>query len=321
VRSEDKASPTNEAAALAEEVDLPLERKREILAREASLSDDHYTVLGLKPGASVKDVSTAYHEASRVFHPDRYFGKQLGSFQARLERVFRRLAEAHAILTDDTKREAYLKANPRLRVAAASAGPARAPTSADDAARQAERRARLARHPYLSGGARAKVLVEEAKTQLSAGATEKALGLLHMANKFDPKHSVGASVRSQAEAQQNAERAKTELARAKEAASLGDAATAVTAYRAALALDPTSHEAALSAAQLLLRGGEPAEARPLAQKAVDLKPEHVPSLVLLGNVCGLLGMNKLARRHLESALERDAGNAEAKQLLKKLRWV
>jgi tetratricopeptide (TPR) repeat protein len=320
VRSEDKASTSTEAA-LAEEVDLPVERKREILAREAALGDDHYAVLGLKPGASVKDISAAYHEASRVFHPDRYFGKQLGSFQARLERVFRRLAEAHSTLTDDAKRDAYLRANPRLRVAAASAAPAPAPTAAGDAARQAERRARLARHPYLARGTRAKSLVEEAKAQLSAGATEKALGLLHVANKLDPSHTAGSAVHRAAEAQKNAERAKAELERARESASMGDPATAVTAYRAALVLDPTCHEAALAAAHLLFRGGEPAEARPLAQKAVELKPQDVPGLVLLGMVCAQLGMNKLARRHLEAALARDGGNAEVKQLLKKLRWV
>jgi curved DNA-binding protein CbpA len=321
VRSEDNASNTNEAAALAEPVDLPLDRKREILAREAALGDNHYAILGLKPGASVKDVSAAYHEASRVFHPDRYFGKQLGSYQGRLERVFRRLAEAHSTLSDDAKRDAYLRANPRLRVAAAAAAPVRPPTAADDSARQAERRARLARHPYRSGGTRAKSLVEEARSQLNSGAPEKALGLLHMANKLDPRHNQGAAVRNEAEAQKNAERAKVELERAREAASVGDSAGAVTAYRAVLALDPTSHDAALAAAHLLLRSGEPREARPLAQKAVELKPEHVQSLVLLGTVCGLLGMNKLARRHLEAALARDAGNAEAKQLLKKLRWV
>ena len=44
-------------------------------------------------------------------------------------------------------------------------------------------------------------------------------------------------------------------------------------------------------------------------------------LVLLGALCVQLGMSKLARRHLEAAVQRDPGNAEAKQLLKKLRWV
>ena len=321
MRSENEASKPDEAAALAEEVDLPLERKREILAREAALGQDHYAFLGVKPGASVKEISGAYHEASRVFHPDRYFGKQLGSYQARLDRVFRRLAEAHGTLTDDAKRDAYLKANPRLRVATAAAAPARPPSADDDTARQAERRARLARHPYLARDAKAKSLVTEAKSQLKSGTPERALGLLHMASKLDPRHNPGAAERNEAHAQKNAERVKTEFERAREALAVGDSAAALTAYRSILALEPTSHEAAFSAAQLLFRAGAPAESRALAQTAVQLRGDHVPSLVLLGTVCGQLGMNKLARRHLEAALERDADNAEAKQLLKKLRWV
>ncbi len=315
---------TDQEAALAEEVELPLDRKREILAREAALDADHYTILGLKPGASVKDVSAAYHEASRVFHPDRYFGKQLGSYTGRLERIFRRLAEAHATLVDDAKRDAYLRAHPRLRAAvasaAAAAAPARPPMAEDEVARAAERRARLARHPYLARGAQAKTLVAEAQSQLKSGATERALGLLHRAQKLDPRANTAAALRGEAVAKKNAERAQAELVRAREAASSGDATTALTAYRAVLGLDPNSHEAALAAAQLLFRGGSPAEARPLAQKAVDLQPGHVASLVLLGTLCGQLGMSKLARRHLETALEREPGNVEVKQLLKKLRW-
>ena len=89
--------------ALAEPVDLPLDRKREILAREALLGRDHWTVLGLKPGATAEEVKGAYFEASKLFHPDRYYGKELGSYRARLERIFHRLTEAHQVLSEALK--------------------------------------------------------------------------------------------------------------------------------------------------------------------------------------------------------------------------
>ncbi|MFP2933681.1 J domain-containing protein, partial [Pyxidicoccus sp. 3LG] len=102
-------------AAMAEEVDLEPERKKEIIELERRLDAlDHFAVLGLKPGASPTDVKQAYYNASRRFHPDRYFGKNLGSFRARMERIFRRLTEAHNVLTQQDKREAYLRANPAL---------------------------------------------------------------------------------------------------------------------------------------------------------------------------------------------------------------
>jgi curved DNA-binding protein CbpA len=111
-------------AAMAEEVDLEPERKKEIIELERSLDAlDHFAVLGLKPGASAADVKQSYYNASRRYHPDRYFGKNLGSFRARMERIFRRLTEAHNVLTQPDKREAYLRAHPALALAAAAATP------------------------------------------------------------------------------------------------------------------------------------------------------------------------------------------------------
>ncbi|MBJ6764298.1 DnaJ domain-containing protein [Myxococcaceae bacterium JPH2] len=111
-------------AAMAEQVDLEPERKKEIIELERSLDAmDHFTVLGIAPSATAADVKQAYYTASRRFHPDRYFGKNLGSFRARMERIFRRLTEAHNVLSQDERREAYLRANPALT--APPAAPAR----------------------------------------------------------------------------------------------------------------------------------------------------------------------------------------------------
>ena len=41
------------------------------------------------------------------FHPDRYFGKSLGSFKPKLERLFTRVTEAHDVLTRVSAREDY----------------------------------------------------------------------------------------------------------------------------------------------------------------------------------------------------------------------
>ncbi|MGZ6139411.1 MAG: J domain-containing protein, partial [Myxococcaceae bacterium] len=156
--------------ALSEAVDLPQDRKREILAKEASLGRDDWTVLGLKAGATAEQVKLAYFEASRVFHPDRYYGKNLGSYRTRLERIFQRLSEAHETLTE------ALRGKPPAPGASgrAGAGLHAAGSAAGVDPRAAERRARLAKHPYLASKARASGLVEEAQRQLHA-APDKAL--------------------------------------------------------------------------------------------------------------------------------------------------
>ena len=140
-------------------------------------------MLGLKPGATAEAVKLAYFDASRVFHPDRYYGKNLGSFRARLERIFQRLSEAHETLTEALRRAPPREAGPLCRRGLRPRGVVPASPSGSTAAvdpRAEERRARLARHPYLASKARAGALVDEAQRQLRA-APDKALQLLEQA--------------------------------------------------------------------------------------------------------------------------------------------
>jgi hypothetical protein len=110
----ERSALTHPAAALYdpneldEQVDLDLPKKRKILDlfyRLESLS--HYELLGLPPGADRKAVKAAYYEVVGVFHPDRYFGKSLGSFKPKLEKVFARLTLAHDVLSRAQAREEY----------------------------------------------------------------------------------------------------------------------------------------------------------------------------------------------------------------------
>jgi curved DNA-binding protein CbpA len=104
---------------LDEPVDIELERKRTILEAFYRLdSVTHYQVLRVDPSADKRAIKNAYYEIVNVFHPDRYFGKSLGSFKLKLERVFARLTEAHDALTRSGPRaeyDAYLAARNKTR--------------------------------------------------------------------------------------------------------------------------------------------------------------------------------------------------------------
>ena len=315
-----KLLPSGTHDPLTEAVDLDLDRKREILAREAQLERDDWTVLGLKPGATAEAVKLAYFEASRVFHPDRYFGKNLGSYRARLERIFHRLSEAHETLTQALRRAPPPRpAGPR-RPATARTSPKGSTPEADP--RAEERRARLARHPYLASKARAGALVEEAQRQ-ARSAPEKALHLLDQARALGGGQSGkgrGPAVEAEAKQQLASQRAEGEMQSGNEAARAADAEWAAKAYSRASELDPTRADAAYEAARWLLKAGHPlAEARGFAQRAVSLRTDHVPSQLVLAEICLRMGMGSVARRHLEAALKLDPRNAEAKALLRQVR--
>jgi curved DNA-binding protein CbpA len=95
-------------AELDEQVDLDLPRKRKILDYYYRLDNaTHYELLGLGAEATRKDVRNAYFEIVATFHPDRYFGKNLGSFKSKLDRVFQRLTEASDVLSRPHTRNSY----------------------------------------------------------------------------------------------------------------------------------------------------------------------------------------------------------------------
>lgn len=104
---------------LNEDVDIELERKRMILDTFHRLDvTTHYQILRVEPSADKRAIKNAYFEIVNVFHPDRYFGKKLGSFKPKLERIFARLTEAHDTLTrlgPRTEYDAYLASLDKTR--------------------------------------------------------------------------------------------------------------------------------------------------------------------------------------------------------------
>jgi curved DNA-binding protein CbpA len=93
---------------LDEEVDLDLPRRRKIVDYFYRLDNsDHYQLLEVSRSAERKDIKRAYFAVVGQFHPDTYYGKRLGSFKAKLEKVFSRLTEAHDVLSRKPLRDAY----------------------------------------------------------------------------------------------------------------------------------------------------------------------------------------------------------------------
>ncbi len=68
---------------------------------------NHYELLGVSMDAERAEIRTAYFALSKVFHPDAYFGKELGPFKAQMEVVFRKMTDAYEAVGRPKKREAY----------------------------------------------------------------------------------------------------------------------------------------------------------------------------------------------------------------------
>lgn len=100
--------PPYNLAELDEEVDLTLEKKRRVLDTYHRLEElSHYELLGVARDADKKSIKAKYYEVVNTFHPDRYFGKNLGAFKAKMEAVFARITLAHDTLTRAKPRQEY----------------------------------------------------------------------------------------------------------------------------------------------------------------------------------------------------------------------
>ncbi len=113
-----------DTSVLAETVDLEPRRKEEILLLFHSLSQlTPFQLFGVPGDTTDRDVKRAYQRLSLRFHPDRYFGKNLGSFKPMMERIFRVISESLELLATEESRRRLEPVYPEAFAAAGSSVP------------------------------------------------------------------------------------------------------------------------------------------------------------------------------------------------------
>ena len=86
-------------------LEIDIEVQRRVLDFEAGLERPYHELLGVDRDADARQIKRAYFALSKEFHPDRYFRRQIGGYVERLERIFKKVLEAHEILSDPQLRE------------------------------------------------------------------------------------------------------------------------------------------------------------------------------------------------------------------------
>ena len=308
--------------AVDEQVDLDEGRKEEILALESKVTTNNlFEYLGVPSGATADEVRAAFREASRKFHPDKYFGKNLGSFRAKLDKIFKRLVEANQTLTDPDRREAYLAANPFVRAAArasTASTPAFTPKTEAEEARDLERRQRLARHPYLARATKVQEYLTKAKEHAAKQEYSQAVTHLNNALGIDAQHAEAKAL--MIEVRKGAEMARSESSyqHALEALNRGDEELAMQALRVAVNANPLNFKAAHKASILLEKRGEMREAASFGQKAVEAAPRNVEYRMHCARLLMESGMKAMAKKHFEEAARLEPDHPEVKKHGKRL---
>jgi curved DNA-binding protein CbpA len=302
---------------LSEDVDLDVDRRKEILYLAAHVDGwTHWQVLGLKWDAASSEARDAYREKAKIFHPDRYQGRRVGSFRPRLERIFRRLTEARDALSDEPSRAAYArKTAPPEEVARA------ATRRIEDEVRAKERRARLARtNPMVSRVGHVRELMERGRKAMQEARFSDAVCDFLTVTAMDPGLAEAQALAEEAKRKGAAGKARDLWEKARAAELQNDVDRAQMHAEAAADADPGEPRYAVYVARLALQRGALETARSRAEAAVRVAPSLATAHEILGEVLAAQRDGGAARKALERALELDAGLEGARERLRKLRW-
>lgn len=304
---------------LSEDVDLDLERRKQILYlfhRLDALS--YWRVLGVTPDATTADVRRAYLEQTKLFHPDAYFRRKLGTYKTKIETIFQRLKLAHDTLLDDELRRKYEREKARTFTPEEQTTLSRREIAAlEEEQRQKSRRERLLRAKGFGRLTRAREELALGDRALGSGEPATATTHYQLALELDPRLDEARQKLVEVRRVANVRRADLALEEAERAAEEGQLRRAVDLLRGAAELDTQNPRVAGALARYLV-DCDPEfakDARVHAQRAIDLGDRSADAYLLHGEILLALGLKKNAKRELEVAL--DKGAERARVLLKK----
>lgn len=324
-------------SALDESLDIGLDVQRRILEFEASLARPYHQLLGIEPGAEPRLVKRAYFKLSKEFHPDRYFRKQIGGYAERLDRIFKKVLEAHEMLSDPELRQVANEAiPPEAPPTDAASVPEATPeqAGAEGASPETPSKPRpltklerlRQRMPFkidhaaiAARRARADEIFRAAQVSQQAGRLTEAEASIRIAISFDPARAEFKEALGSLRIQAAGDRANKLLAKPSERMSGGELLEALRLLEDVLPYRP--HDPALNerAARVCLQLGKLADGEEYARTLLERNPESSDAHLLLGRIHKERGDREAATAALEKALKYDGENLEAQRALASLR--
>ncbi|MFC1609355.1 DnaJ domain-containing protein [Myxococcota bacterium] len=334
---------TREDPALTEVCELSRDERLQILKAEREWPRQTYwEILRLAGEPTPSDVKRAYFVASKSFHPDRFFGRDLGSFRDRLEKIFHLLTQAHTTLSNDEKRVAYRARHPPPRRAtlptANGASAPSTPSNHKETSEQREARIENRRQEILAerkarrfnkhmrqvpdavpaNVRRAQEMYQTGLGQLQTGDVFAAAVSFKLAMTYDPNNSQFLSMFEEANGQAMLEHAHRVAEQAETSAATGAVAESARLFMRAFEMAPNKAEYAMRAAEQLLAADDIERAQHYAAQAVESAPKRKEARVLVAAVMEAAGDRRTAIEQLRVAETLDPTDAHVKKALKRL---
>ncbi len=302
-------------------LEIPEELQRRILVFEAALDQPYHQLLGVKRDADLRTIKKAYFKVSKVFHPDRYFRREIGAYAQHLNRIFRRIALAYELLADPTTRaelERSMAASPTRE-----SGPQDGLSAAERRKRQLLKRMRkqfrIPKEILAERRFKARQFHDASRVSAQKGNWKEAAASIRLAIAFDPWNDSYKEGFGDVQAEVNKIRAAELLEQASGAWDERAQTEALRLYEEAMHYRPTDAEIHDRAAQLAIEMSDFERAEEYAERACELGPDVSGYLVTYSRVLRQDGRRKKAREALEKARRLDPTNEVLRIELDKLR--
>ena len=241
-----------------EEVDLAEERRRYVLDAYGKMDQlTHYELLGIKRSAEAKAVKAAYYRLAGLVHPDRYFGKRLGSYKPKMEALFGAITTAYETLTNAEQRASYDaeldRAAPR-QDGTDDAAPVKAPVDPRVLAQRQKTLDALRQH-HADGKAKAKQYVEAAVRARSLGDVVSAAEAYKRALTFAPGDPAIVAAYEETQAATADKLAESHMRKALLEEKFGRWAAAAESWQRVMSAKPNDPEVHVRLANALARAG------------------------------------------------------------------
>lgn len=305
---------------MSEEVELPVELRKEILFLYDRLDDlTYYELFGLPDNAPPEEIRQTFLRLSKIFHPDNYFRKELGSFREKLNAIFALMMRANQVFQNPADVIEYRRVMiEQGRIVKREEDVLETPGEREERLQVEEKRRRSENNPLRDRVNKGREFYEAGLKDEQAEQWISAANNYRLALTYDPQNELYQAKAATSKDAANRVAAQKLYQRALGLESYGQDGY-IEAFEKAAALWPQNAEYQSKMAQHYCDIGEWNKAQPYAQRSVKAAPKSKEYLLLLGKILLKLRDKKEALRYLEAALAVDPNSTQAKALLKEAR--
>lgn len=337
----------------------PLSPEEIARIQQAARAANFYEQLSVPQEADRSTIDSAYRAFVREWHPDRFFSRDVGTFQGQIETNFVEATRAYETLKDERKRKDYdrglqergqwrervsrqsmpptpppappapevpgyevsLGGPVKQTVAPAPVAPRPMPARPAPPAAMAAAVAHL-RQQQADQQAKINLYLQQAQADIAAGRPVKAESNLYLAQKLAPQNKEIAALLLKVSDDSKVHRANALIAQAEQDAQYGRPKEALACLQRAADVDAPDGRAFFMLARARKAAGEndtPKELLQLYKKAALRSPKNFEYRLMLAEAYEQLGMTANAHREALVAVELDPKNDPAKQLAKRTR--